>query len=144
MRRKKWKKGRTILPLLLSAILIAEPLATTATVYAEELDATEGMEQKEDLGEEETLPDSGEEIKGDTGNGTEDGTVSDDVQENEKDSEGQDGSDDASGTENKDQQDEPSEQLQTAMARTTKIRTMKTRTTKTRTMKMRITKDRIR
>ncbi len=109
MRRKKWKKGRTILPLLLSAILIAEPLATTATVYAEELDATEGMEQKEDLGEEETLPDSGEEIKGDTGNGTEDGTVSDDVQENEKDSEGQDGSDDASGTENKDQQDEPSE-----------------------------------
>ena len=48
MRRKKWKKGRTILPLLLSAILIVEPLATTATVYAEELDATEGMEQKED------------------------------------------------------------------------------------------------
>lgn len=36
MRRKKWKRSKVVLPLLLSAVLIAEPLGTTATVYAEE------------------------------------------------------------------------------------------------------------
>lgn len=51
MRKKKWKRSKSVLPLLLSAILLVEPLGTTTTVYAEEMDTlvvTEGTEQEED------------------------------------------------------------------------------------------------
>lgn len=51
MRKKKWKRSKSVLPLLLSAILLVEPLGTTATVYAKEMDTlvvTEETEQEED------------------------------------------------------------------------------------------------
>ena len=38
--RKKWKRNKTILPLLLSAIMVIEPAAAASTVYAEENEPT--------------------------------------------------------------------------------------------------------
>lgn len=54
MRKKVWKKSRAILPLLLSAIMIVEPIGMATTVYAGELapmTETVGSEQDKDAGE---------------------------------------------------------------------------------------------
>ena len=103
MERKKWKKGKSVLPLLLSAILIAEPLATSATVYAEELGvsiATEEPEQAESTGAEESHPDSEEKTAEDAG-----GIEDDNGQENEGDSEEQEGNDKIPDSDNVDQEE---------------------------------------
>lgn len=71
MGRKKWKKGKSVLPLLLSAVLVVEPFGTAATVYAEELNVpavTEEPVQEENTDVDEDLPESGEEIKEDSEN----------------------------------------------------------------------------
>lgn len=50
MRRKKWKRSKSLLPLLLSAILLVEPIGTTATVCAQETDVAGVSETAEQSG----------------------------------------------------------------------------------------------
>lgn len=74
MRRKKWRGSKSVLPLLLSAMMVVEPLGSAITVHAEEiapLTMTEELEQEESTSEGEALPDSGEEVKEDTDNSAE-------------------------------------------------------------------------
>lgn len=93
MIKKKWKRSKSVLPLLLSAILLVEPLGTTATVYAEEMDmlvVTEGTEQEED------------------GSEAVNSTIQDeDGQNTEKDSENQEG--EVTDSDNTDQEEESSD-----------------------------------
>lgn len=65
MRRKKWKKSKSVLPLLLSAILFTEPLGTAATVYAQETGVTavaeeiqQGEDEQNTKNQEGDIPDS--------------------------------------------------------------------------------------
>lgn len=89
--RKKWKRNKVILPLLLSAIMVVEPVATATTVYAEESEPTiivTEVEETEDTDAVETPVDGTEEndqnsdksgdVDADQDNGQEDGDVSDD------------------------------------------------------------------
>ena len=72
MQRKKWKRGKAVLPLLLSALLIAEPVGTVSTVYAEELpqasQATEPEQEEESSTNEIPVEETeGTELKPDSG-----------------------------------------------------------------------------
>ena len=64
MKSKKWKGSKSVLPLLLSVMMIVEPLGPAITVRAEEMvpPAIEAEidEQEENVNVEETLPDSEE------------------------------------------------------------------------------------
>ena len=112
MQRKKWKRGKAVLPLLLSALLIAEPVVTVSTVYAEELpqasqatepeqeeesstneipvEETEGTEQKPDSG----AADGAEQDNNDSAN--ENGDVTGEEEDEGSSSEDTDNKDDAS------------------------------------------------
>lgn len=88
MRRKKWKRSKSVLPLLLSAILIVEPLGTTATVYAEETDVVavaEGAEPSEGGSEaaDSVVQDEGQETENDSGNQEEESAGSEDTEKKE-------------------------------------------------------------
>lgn len=79
MRRRKWKGSKAVLPLLLSALMVVEPLGTAATVYAEEITPppiVEEAEQEENISVEENLPDD-EEIKDENDNQEENDTEQD-------------------------------------------------------------------
>ena len=71
MKRKKWKGSKSVFPLLLSAMMVVEPLGPAITVHAEELASpavvTEIDEQEENTNGEEIIPDS-EEVNEDTDN----------------------------------------------------------------------------
>ena len=87
MKRKKWKGSKAILPLLLSAMMVVEPIGTVTTVHAEEMSPStviESQGQDEDAVEDESLVDNTDEDAGEnTGDGIEPG---DSVQESEEDS----------------------------------------------------------
>ena len=96
MRRKKWRGSKSVLPLLLSAMMVVEPLGSAITVHAEEiapLTMAEELEQEESTSEEEVLPDSGEEVKEDTDNSAE----TDEDQEDNSQETGQDSTDESKG-----------------------------------------------
>lgn len=62
MRKNKWKKNKVILPLLLSALMVVEPIGAATTVHAEEITPlTETISAKQD-----------EELEKDSVEGTED------------------------------------------------------------------------
>ena len=46
MQRKKWKKSKAVLPLMLSALMVVEPMAVN-TVYAAELSQTSQVMEPE-------------------------------------------------------------------------------------------------
>ena len=88
MKSKKWKGSKSVLPLLLSVMMIVEPLGPAITVRAEEMvpPAIEAEidEQEENVNVEETLPDS-EEVKEEADNEAENDTEQDiNNQETEK------------------------------------------------------------
>lgn len=96
MRRKKWRGSKSVLPLLLSAMMVVEPLGSAITVHAEEiapLTMAEELEREESTSEGEALPDSGEEVKEDTDNSTE---TDEDQADNSQES-GQDSTDESKG-----------------------------------------------
>lgn len=111
MRKKRWKKSRAILPLLLSAIMIVEPLGTATTVYAGELapmTETIGSEQDEEL--EKDSVEGAEEKEQETNDGVKDdaeGNVDD--QGDDEDDKKDDGSDSDKVDENTESSEDPSE-----------------------------------
>lgn len=103
-KRKKWKGSKTVLSLLLSAMMIVEPFGTAAAVYAaEDTPATveEDMVQQESEGVENTIADETEGAATEAADETEDETKQDsDIQEKEENSES-----DAEENENSDKAD---------------------------------------
>ena len=119
MKGKKWKGSKSILPLLLSAMMIVEPFGTALTVHAEEITPPAIAEESESevaTEIEETLPNNEEEVKEDADNeaGNEAETdieQGDGTQETEGDSEGGiKGEEEDSDVENTDQEDETTEE----------------------------------
>lgn len=114
MRSKKWKRSKSVLPLLLSAMMVVEPLGTAITVHAEEIAPPVIAEEpeQESVNVEETLPDSEEEVKEDANNETEtDDEQEGNSQETDQSSEGETtGEHESSDSENTDQKDESSEE----------------------------------
>lgn len=111
MRKKKWKKSRAILPLLLSAMMIVEPVGMANTVYAEEvapITETIGSEQDEELEKDiaEGTEEKEQEINDDVKDGT-DGNVDDqgDGEDDKKD----EGSASDNADENTESSEDPSE-----------------------------------
>lgn len=101
MRKKKWKKSRAILPLLLSAIMIVEPVGMANTVYAEEVaPITETIDSEQDsaVDTEENEQETNDEVKDDA-----EGNI-DDQGEGEDDKK-----DDSSASDNEDENTESSE-----------------------------------
>ena len=112
MKSKKWKGSKSVLPLLLSAMLVVEPLGSAITVHAEEMvPAVEAGidEQEENVNVGETILDSGE--VEDTNNEAENHTEQDENnQETNVNSESEAvGDDEISDVEDDDQKDEHSE-----------------------------------
>lgn len=89
-RKKKWKGSKTILSLLLSAMMIAEPFGAAATVYAEEITpqtVEEDTARQESEGTDDSFAAETEGVKKDNSEETENGTKEDgDVQGIEDDS----------------------------------------------------------
>lgn len=104
IRRKKWKGSKAILPLLLSAMMVVEPIGTVTTVHAEEMTPStviENQEQDENAVEDESLVDDTKEDAGEnTGDGIE---LGDDVQESEDDSKTEAGDEDSDSADKKDE-----------------------------------------
>lgn len=114
MRSKKWKGSKSVLPLLLSAMMVVEPFGTAVTVHAEEIappTITEELEQEESVNTEEPLPDSKEEVKENADNEAETDDEQDgNNQETDQSSEGaMTEEDESSDSENTDQKDESSD-----------------------------------
>lgn len=115
MKGKKWKGSKSILTLLLSAMMIVEPFGTALTVHAEEITPPAIAEESESevaTEIEETLPNNEEEVKEDADNeaGNEAETdieQGDGTQETEGDSEGGiKGEEEDSDVENTDQEED--------------------------------------
>lgn len=107
MRKKKWKKSRAILPLLLSAMMIVEPIGMANTVYAAEvapITETIGSEQDEEL--EKDLVEGTEEKEQETNDDVKDGTEGN--VDDQGDSKG-DKQDESSASDNADENTESSE-----------------------------------
>lgn len=119
MRSKKWKGSKSVLPLLLSAMMVVEPFGMAITVHAEEIapsTITEELEQEESVNTEENLPDSEEEVKEGADNEAEtDDEQDDNSQETNQSPEGETtGEDESLDSEKTDEKDESSEELSDA------------------------------
>lgn len=115
MRSKKWKGSKSVVSLLLSAMMVVEPFGTAITVHAEEVAPpaiVEELEQEESADAEKILPDSEEEIKEEVNNEVEtDDGQTDNNQETEQDSESEaEGENESSDSDNTDPEDESSEE----------------------------------
>lgn len=110
--RKKWKLSKAILPLLLSAVMVMEPAATAATVYAEESDQAVVLtqeDQTEDSTEEDIIVDGAEDTDQDVDSPDEADTVQGNGQEDEGNNENNVGGGTESSPEDVDDQDNSSE-----------------------------------
>ena len=111
MRKKKWKKSRAILPLLLSAMMIVEPIGMANTVYAEEvtpITETIGSEQEDEL--ENDVAEGAEEKEQETNDGVTDGTEGNvDEQGDGEDDKKDEGSASDTADENTESSENPSE-----------------------------------
>lgn len=105
-RKKKWKGSKTILSLLLSAMMIAEPFGAAATVYAEEITpqtVEEDTARQESESSDDSLATETEGVKEDNSEETENGTKDDgDVQGIEGDSKSEAGENEGSDPDNTD------------------------------------------
>lgn len=113
MRRKNWKRSRVVLPLLLSALMVVEPVGMATTVYAEESVQTSDIAapgQNDDVVTDESLADDVQETVEDTDTTDENGSSQDaDGQENEDASESESGEVEGSDTGDAEEEGEPSE-----------------------------------
>lgn len=128
MRKNKWKKNKVILPLLLSALMVVEPIGAATTVHAEEItpltetisteqdeelekDSVEGTEDKDkgledgskqdtdDQGDDENTGNAAGENEGSNSDNTDENTESsDDSSETNKDKDQESDKDDEDGT----------------------------------------------
>lgn len=112
MRMTKWKRGKTVLPLLLSAMMVIESAGTMPTVYAEEIMPLTEQTDLEQGGD--TDGDSAEgveEEKTEIRDGTEGGFESDaDHQGNEEDVKNEEEGGQSSGSEDADEGNESAEE----------------------------------
>lgn len=109
MRRKKWKGSKAVLPLLLLAMMVVEPVGTVMPVHAEEIApqvAAEDSQQDEIADVNESVADDTEETKADAAGGSEQGS---DAKENEDAPKTEEGGDEGSDSDHTDKKDEASE-----------------------------------